>query len=41
MRVDLRWVGLLLLALAGAARAELRIEITQGAAQTIPIAVVP
>ena len=40
MRVDLRVVGLLLLALVGAARAELRIEITQGAAQTIPIAVV-
>jgi TolB protein len=41
MRVD-RWLlGVLLLALAGVARAELRIEITQGAAQVIPIAVVP
>ncbi len=41
MRVDLRWIGVLLLTLVGAARAELRIEITQGAAQTIPIAVIP
>ena len=37
-----RWlIGLLLLAVGCAARAELRIEITQGAAQVIPIAVVP
>ncbi len=41
MRADLRVIGLLLLVLVGAARAELRIEITQGAAQTIPIAVIP
>lgn len=41
MRADLRWLGVLLLVLAGAARADLRIEITQGAAQTIPIAVIP
>lgn len=37
-----RWlIGLLLLVVGCAARAELRIEITQGAAQVIPIAVVP
>jgi TolB protein len=41
MRAE-RWLlGLLLLAVGCAARAELRIEITQGAAQVIPIAVVP
>ncbi|MGK2940852.1 MAG: Tol-Pal system beta propeller repeat protein TolB [Immundisolibacter sp.] len=39
--VELGLLGLLLVLLVGTARAELRIEITQGAAQTIPIAVVP
>jgi TolB protein len=41
MRAEHWLFGLLLLAVGCAARAELRIEITQGAAQTIPIAVVP